>query len=386
MSASPHDLLREAETRLERLAADAKDGALEPAIALLVHSLRAGGVIQAFGTGHSEAFAMEIAGRAGGLIPTNRIALRDIVLHGARSADVLTGSLEREPWVVDELMAVSPVTENDVFVIASNSGVNGSIVGVALWAKEHGHPVIAVTSLEHTARVEPKHPSGKRLSEIADVVIDNLAPYGDSTLQRHRRDLGRRDLLDHGGVHRPAAHPRRRPHHGRGRRGSADVHLGQHPRRRRAQLGARGPLPRSAPPRRLSRPTDSSLSLTPSLGRQESHGNQRRFHQPALVAARCGARGGHGASRRQPGILRGPGRRQQHAVRTGAVSADNPFGVAANSKVDAVIFDGGYGVDYVENAARSWTRSRAAPRSRSPPPPRSRRSCSRASSAATRRT
>jgi len=183
MSASPQDLLREAETRLERLAADAQDGALDPAISLLVDALRAGGVIQAFGTGHSEAFAMEIAGRAGGLIPTNRIALRDIVLHGDRDADVLTGSLEREPWVVDELMAVSPVTENDVFVIASNSGVNGSIVGVALWAKEHGHPVIAVTSLEHTARVEPKHPSGKRLSEVADVVIDNLAPYGDSTLQ-----------------------------------------------------------------------------------------------------------------------------------------------------------------------------------------------------------
>jgi len=183
MSASPQDLLREAESRLERLTADAQDGALDPAIDLLVTALRDGGVIQAFGTGHSEAFAMEIAGRAGGLIPTNRIALRDIVLHGERPADVLTGSLEREPWVVDELMAVSPVTENDVFVIASNSGVNGSIVGVALWAKEHGHKVIAVTSLEHTARVEPKHPSGKRLSEIADVVIDNLAPYGDSTLQ-----------------------------------------------------------------------------------------------------------------------------------------------------------------------------------------------------------
>ncbi|MGN8027316.1 sugar isomerase domain-containing protein [Microbacterium sp. 22242] len=183
MSASPYDLLREAESRLERLAADADGGALDSAIALLVGALRAGGVIQAFGTGHSEAFAMEIAGRAGGLIPTNRIALRDIVLHGDRSADVLTGSLEREPWVVDELMAVSPIAENDVFVIASNSGVNGSIVGVALWAKEHGHPVIAVTSLQHTSRVEPKHPSGKRLSEVADVVIDNLAPYGDATLQ-----------------------------------------------------------------------------------------------------------------------------------------------------------------------------------------------------------
>ncbi|WP_417554138.1 N-acetylglucosamine/diacetylchitobiose ABC transporter substrate-binding protein [Microbacterium sp.] len=36
----------------------------------------------------------------------------------------------------------------------------------------------------------------------------------------------------------------------------------------------------------------------------------------------------------------------------GKVTADNPFGVAANSKVDAVIFDGGYGIDYVENSAK----------------------------------
>ena len=37
---------------------------------------------------------------------------------------------------------------------------------------------------------------------------------------------------------------------------------------------------------------------------------------------------------------------------TGAVSADNPFGVPASSAVDAVIFNGGYGIDYVEFAAK----------------------------------
>ncbi|MET0784016.1 MAG: N-acetylglucosamine/diacetylchitobiose ABC transporter substrate-binding protein, partial [Leifsonia flava] len=36
----------------------------------------------------------------------------------------------------------------------------------------------------------------------------------------------------------------------------------------------------------------------------------------------------------------------------GTVSATNPFGMADKSTVDAVIFDGGYGVDYVEYAAK----------------------------------
>jgi uncharacterized phosphosugar-binding protein len=177
------DFASEVSQRLERLVALAADGGLDAAIDLMSSAIEAGAVIQAFGTGHSEAFAMEIAGRAGGLIPTNKIALRDLVLHGSLTADVLGGSsLERNPDIVAALWAISPIYPGDVFVIASNSGVNGSVVGMALLAKEKGHSVIAVTSLEHTAQVQPKHPSGRRLSEIADVVIDNLAPYGDATL------------------------------------------------------------------------------------------------------------------------------------------------------------------------------------------------------------
>ncbi|MGP6169680.1 sugar isomerase domain-containing protein [Microbacterium sp. A196] len=180
---TPSDLLREVDERLTRLAETTENGALDAAIALMVRALDVGGIIHAFGTGHSEAFAMEISGRAGGLIPTNNFALRDLVLHGDREVGALTPALEREPWLVDELMATVPVADGDVFLIASNSGVNGSIVGTALWAKERGHSVIAVTSMEHTMRVEPKHPSGKRLADVADVVIDNLAPYGDTTLE-----------------------------------------------------------------------------------------------------------------------------------------------------------------------------------------------------------
>jgi uncharacterized phosphosugar-binding protein len=178
-----NNFANEVSQRLDRLATLAADGGLDAAIDLMTQAIESGAVIQAFGTGHSEAFAMEIAGRAGGLIPTNKIALRDLVLRGSLPVDALGGSrLERNPDVVAELWEVSPIHPGDVLVIASNSGVNGSVVGMALLAKEKGHDVIAVTSLAHTAQVRPKHPSGLRLSEIADVVIDNLAPYGDATL------------------------------------------------------------------------------------------------------------------------------------------------------------------------------------------------------------
>lgn len=178
-----NDFLDQVTTRLNALTATADDGGLDAAIGLIADAISAGGIMQAFGTGHSEAFAMEIAGRAGGLIPTNKIALRDLVLRGDTGSEVLGNSLlERDPEVGDRLWALVPAGADDVVIIASNSGVNGSIVGFALAAKAAGHPVIAVTSLLHTQAVEPKHASGKRLSEIADVVIDNLAPFGDTTL------------------------------------------------------------------------------------------------------------------------------------------------------------------------------------------------------------
>jgi len=172
----------EVQTRLTRLAGP--NAAIDEAVQLCADALEAGGVMQAFGTGHSEAFAMEIAGRAGGLIATNRIALRVLVLRGGRPAsDLGAAEFERDPDIGENLLALFPIDKRDIFLIASNSGVNGSILGVALAAKSRGHKVIAVTSLDHTMKVTPKHPSGKRLADVADVVIDNLAPFGDSTMQ-----------------------------------------------------------------------------------------------------------------------------------------------------------------------------------------------------------
>ena len=82
---------------------------------LVVASLRAGGVVQAFGTGHSEALAMELAGRAGGLVPTNRISLRDVVIFGGEPPEVLgNGLLERDPSIAHRLYDLAAVSADDV--------------------------------------------------------------------------------------------------------------------------------------------------------------------------------------------------------------------------------------------------------------------------------
>ncbi|MEW2546851.1 SIS domain-containing protein [Streptomyces sp. NPDC047002] len=167
---------------VDRVTTTQKDAVLGAAH-LLAGALRAGGVVQAFGTGHSESLATEVAGRAGGLVPTNKIALRDLVLYGDAPRELLADPLlERDPSIAHRLYELAAPRPEDVFVIASHSGINGCVVEMAQLVRERGHGLVAVTSLHHTARVEPRHPSGRRLADLADVVLDNGGPFGDALL------------------------------------------------------------------------------------------------------------------------------------------------------------------------------------------------------------
>ncbi|AJT42302.1 N-acetylglucosamine/diacetylchitobiose ABC transporter substrate-binding protein [Psychromicrobium lacuslunae] len=77
---------------------------------------------------------------------------------------------------------------------------------------------------------------------------------------------------------------------------------------------------------------------------QQKSFERRGFLRGALAAAVLVPLGGTLASCASGG---GGGTTQQ----TGAVSDGNPFGVADSSTIDAVVFDGGYGTDYVQFAA-----------------------------------
>ena len=157
---------------------------IDAAAALFADCVRSGGVIHAFGTGHSQAVALEIAGRAGGLIPTNRISLADLVILGGEDAKLLDDPmLERQADVAGRLFELAAPRPGDLFVIASNSGVNGSVVEMAHLATSNGHKLVGITSLDHTKASTPKHESGKRLLDFADVTLDTGAPYGDAILE-----------------------------------------------------------------------------------------------------------------------------------------------------------------------------------------------------------
>jgi uncharacterized phosphosugar-binding protein len=76
------------------------------------------------------------------------------------------------------------IERGDVVVIGTNAGTNAITVDLALISRERGAPSIALTQLpyEMDPRLVPEHSSGKRLSEVADIVIDLGGQYGDAEL------------------------------------------------------------------------------------------------------------------------------------------------------------------------------------------------------------
>ncbi|GHG89876.1 sugar isomerase domain-containing protein [Streptomyces lanatus] len=182
-SVSARRFARESMAVLDRLTESARDDVARAA-ALIADCVRADGVIQAFGTGHSQAIVLELAGRAGGLVPTNRLSIADLVLYGGEAPSALDDPLlERRAGVAARIYDLAAPRPQDLFVVISNSGVNNVIVEMALKAKEHGHRLLALTSLAHTRAVPAGHPSGKKLADLADVVLDNAAPRGDALLE-----------------------------------------------------------------------------------------------------------------------------------------------------------------------------------------------------------
>jgi uncharacterized phosphosugar-binding protein len=91
--------------------------------------------------------------------------------------------LEREEGYIAHFLDNYPLDPADTMVVYSHGGLNAAPVEAALYAKERGLKVIAVTSAANLALNPPRHSSGKRLADIADVVIDNCVDPIDALVQ-----------------------------------------------------------------------------------------------------------------------------------------------------------------------------------------------------------
>ena len=157
-----------------------QSAALEEAARRIADSLKAGGMIYTFGTGHGHLLALEVFYRAGGMARLCPILDEKLMLHVSAADSTLEE--RREEWV-DLLLKRYPVKAGDVLISISNSGRNAVPVLLAQEARSRGAYVIALTSMAHSSAVSARNSLGLRLFETADLVLDNGGVLGDASVR-----------------------------------------------------------------------------------------------------------------------------------------------------------------------------------------------------------
>ncbi|MCC6860164.1 MAG: SIS domain-containing protein, partial [Bryobacterales bacterium] len=160
--------------------------AVRQAAAICARSIASQGLVFLFGAGHSRMMCEEMTPRQGcfaGFFALVELALSThasiVGTNGLRSAL----HLEKYEGYAEEILKSFHFGPHDAFIVISTSGIRPVIVEMALGAKRRGMPVIALLSRRHCESSAPAHSSGKKLIDVADVVLDNQCPIGDCVLE-----------------------------------------------------------------------------------------------------------------------------------------------------------------------------------------------------------
>lgn len=169
-----HELLEKIEaTQSENIAAAARE---------MANSIAAGGLVHVFGSGHSAIPVQDIFPRYGSFVgfhPLLDPRLMWTTVTGPGGARELLW-LERKEGYIANFLQNFTLGGRDVMLVYSHGGLNAAPVEVAAYAKERGSLVVAVTSGENYRTARATHSSGKRLGDLADILIDNCVPLEDA--------------------------------------------------------------------------------------------------------------------------------------------------------------------------------------------------------------
>lgn len=164
---------------------DEEGQALQRAAEVLVDVIVRDRPIHVFGTGgHSVMGAEEIFYRAGGLVAVNAILDEGVgLMHGA----IRSTLIERTPGYAQAVLANQDILAGDVLIVVNSYGINACTIDAAEYAQARGARVVAVSSVSYQTALPQghpsRHPSGKNLADVADIVIDTKVPMGDAVLR-----------------------------------------------------------------------------------------------------------------------------------------------------------------------------------------------------------
>jgi uncharacterized phosphosugar-binding protein len=140
------------------------------------------GLVFLFGSGHSRMMVDEMTPRQGcfvGFYPLVELSVSNYTAIVGPNGLRAPLHLEKYEGYAEQILKGFHFGPHDAFIIISTSGIRPLVVEMALGAKRRNLALIAIVSRTHCERARPAHSSGKRLIDIADIVIDNLSPVGD---------------------------------------------------------------------------------------------------------------------------------------------------------------------------------------------------------------
>ena len=133
-----------------------------------------------FDSGHM--VASELINRAGGLVAMTQLAFNLNVINPVKARAAQSDERTLSFGYIGHVFETNQLRKGDVLFVGSVSGKTANVIELALQARAHGLTVVALTALAYSSKLDSEHPSGKRLYEAADLVLDNGAPYGDGML------------------------------------------------------------------------------------------------------------------------------------------------------------------------------------------------------------
>lgn len=165
---------------LIRTVKETQSDGIEKAAALSADALCRNGFIFTFGTGHSHIMAEEIFYRAGGLARVYPILEDSLMLHKAAAR---SSQFERTPGLAKLLLDdVDALRYGGVLFLFSNSGCNTVAIDMAEEASRRGLKTVCVTNMNHSLAMTSRHPQGRKLYQVCDVVLDNGGCLGDAAV------------------------------------------------------------------------------------------------------------------------------------------------------------------------------------------------------------
>ena len=160
-------------------------GKIQEAGEVMATAIAGGKRVYLFGSGHSVIPVLDIFPRYGsflGFFPLYDPRLMWWNVVGPGGARELLW-LERREGYVEVFLQSYPLVPGDCMLVFSHGGVNAAAVEVAMIARRKGLTVVTVSSHANARTVRPTHSSGKVLSDLADIAVDNCVEPEDSQVE-----------------------------------------------------------------------------------------------------------------------------------------------------------------------------------------------------------